>query len=168
MPQRSPWSGLNDMAVPEECVIESFDQLETFAKKDLALTGYIEITQDQIDRFADVSLDRQWIHVDSERAKLQSPFKGTISHGIFNLSMAAHFLMSGVKIRGAQYGLVVALNQVRFLSPAPVGSRIRGRIRLLRCDRLNDSHQAGWLITVERKGAMIPVCVAEIMVRYYG
>jgi len=82
--------------------------------------------------------------------------------------MAAHFLKSGVKVRGVQYGLVTALNYARFLSVVPVGSHIRGRIRLITCERLQDSNQAVWMITVERKGGKIPACIAEFVVRYYG
>jgi acyl dehydratase len=156
------------MELPEQSVIESFEQLEQPLNRDVALTDYLEITQDYVDRFAEVSFDRQWIHVDVERARAESPFKPPISHGLFNLSMAAHFLMSGVKVRGVQYRLVTELNYVRFLSVVPVGSRIRGRIRLMHCQRLRDSTQAVWMITVERKDGMIPACVAEFVVRYYG
>ncbi|MGD0774879.1 MAG: MaoC family dehydratase [Candidatus Solibacter sp.] len=156
------------MPSPLETVIENFDALEQLVKREVALTGYVEMTQDQVNRFADLTFDRQWIHVDPERAKAESPFHGTISHGFFNLSMAGHFLMSAVKIRGVQYGLVVALNYARFLSAVPVGSLVRGRIRLMQCERLKDSNQAVWMITIERKGGMIPACVVEIVVRYYG
>jgi acyl dehydratase len=156
------------MALPEQVVIESFGQLEQLLKQDIALTPFLEMTQVQIDRFAEVSLDRQWIHSEPERAKAESPFRGTISHGFLNLSMAGYFLMSAVKMRGVQYGLVTALNYVRFLSAVPVGSCIRGRIRLMQCERLKDSNQASWMVTVERKGGLIPACVAEIVVRYYG
>ena len=156
------------MALSEQVVIETFAELERLLKHDVALTPYLEITQAQIDRFAEVSLDRQWIHSDPERAKAESPFHGTISHGFLNLSMAGHFLMSAVKMRGVQYGLVTALNYARFLSAVPVGSLIRGRIRLMQCERLKNSNQAAWLVTVERKGGLIPACVVEIVVRYYG
>jgi acyl dehydratase len=156
------------MALPEQIVIESFGELEQLLKQDIALTPFLEMSQVQIDRFAEVSLDRQWIHSEPERAKAESPFGGTISHGFLNLSMAGYFLMSAVKIRGVQYGLVTALNYVRFLSAVPVGACIRGRIRLMQCERLKDSNQAAWMVTVERKGGLIPACVAEIVVRYYG
>jgi len=156
------------MALPELVVIENLAELELLLKHDVALTAYREINQVDIDRFAEVSLDRQWIHSDPERAKAESPFHGTISHGFLNLSMAGHFLMSAVKMRGVQYGLVTALNYARFLSAVPVGSLIRGRIRLMQCEQLKDSNQAAWLVTVERKGGMIPALVAEIVVRYYG
>lgn len=155
------------MAVPEQCVLEGLAHLEQLCKQDVALTAYLEVTQDQVDRFAAVSFDRQWIHTDVQRSKEESPFKGTISHGLLNLSMAAHFLMSSVKMCNVRYGLITALNYVRFPAPVPVGSRIRGRVRLVGCERLRDSNQAVWMITVERKGGMIPVCVAEFVVRYY-
>ena len=155
------------MALPEQIIIENFPALAQLLKQDVALTAYREISQADIDRFAEVSLDRQWIHCDPERAKAESPFHGTISHGFLNLSMAGHFLMSAVKMRGVQYGLVTALNYARFLSAVPVGSLIRGRIRLMQCEQLKDSNQAAWLVTVERKGGLIPALVAEIVVRYY-
>lgn len=155
------------MALPEQSVIDGVEHLELLCKQDVALTAYQEVTQEHVDRFAEVSFDRQWIHTDVRRAKEESPFNGTISHGLLNLSMAAHFLMSGVKMHNVRYGLVTALNYARFPSPVPVASQIRGRIRLMACERLRDSNQAVWMITVERKGGMIPACVAEFVVRYY-
>ena len=156
------------MTLPEQIAIETFEQLEQLLKQDLVLTPYLEITQAQVDRFAEVSFDRQWIHVDPAKAKAESPFQGTISHGFLNLSMAGYFLLSAVKIRGVRYGLVTALNYARFLSAVPVGSSMRGRIRLIQCERLKDSNQVAWMVTLERKGGLIPACVAEIVVRYYA
>ena len=156
------------MTLPELQVIAGFEHLVQLLNQDVAVTPYLKVTQGKIDAFAEVSMDRQWIHVDPTRAKAESPFKGTIAHGLFSLSMAANFLMSGVKMQGVQYGLVTGLNYVRFVSAVPVDSNIRGRIRLMQCERLKDSTQAAWMITVEREGGMIPSCVAEFMVRYYG
>lgn len=156
------------MALPELQVIAGFEHLLQLQNQDVALTPYLKVTQEKIDSFGEVSMDRQWIHVDPTRAKAESPFKGTIAHGLFSLSMAANFLMSGVKMQGVQYGLVTGLNYVRFVSVVPVDSNIRGRIRLMRCERLKDSTQAVWMITVERQGGVVPACVAEFMVRYYG
>ncbi len=155
------------MDLMEQHIIAGFEYLQKLQNQDVALTPYLKITQEKIDTFAELSMDQQWIHVDPERAKTESPFKGTIAHGLFSLAMAAHFLMGGVKMQGVQYGLVTGVNYVRFVSAVPVGSLIRGRVRLMRCERLKSSTQAVWLVTVERDGGVLPACVAEFMVRYY-
>ena len=127
-----------------------------------------EVTQDQVTGFADITGDRQWIHVDADRAGRESPFGGTIAHGFFTLALASRLLRDAVgAIDGARMGINYGLNKVRFPAPLPVGSRVRGRCTLQRVDAVDGGVQATWSVLVERDGSVKPVCAAEWLVRYY-
>ncbi len=131
-----------------------------------------EVTQDQITQFADITGDRQWIHVDAERAARESPFggaiTGTVAHGFFTLALASRLLRDAVgAIDGARTGINYGLNKVRFPAPLPSGSRVRGRCTLVRVDAVEGGVQATWSILVERDGSVKPCCAAEWLVRYY-
>ena len=127
-----------------------------------------EVTQDQITQFADITGDRQWIHVDADRAGRESPFGGTIAHGFFTLALASRLLRDAAgSIDGARMGINYGLNKVRFPAPLPAGSRVRGRCTLLRVDAVEGGVQATWSILVERDGSAKPCCAAEWLVRYY-
>ena len=127
-----------------------------------------EVTQDQVTGFADITGDRQWIHVDANRAGRESPFGGTIAHGFFTLALASRLLRDAVgAIDGARMGINYGLNKVRFPAPLPVGSRVRGRCTLQRVDAVDGGVQATWSVLVERDGSVKPCCAAEWLVRYY-
>ena len=131
-----------------------------------------EVTQDQITQFADITGDKQWIHVDADRAARESPFgvaiTGTVAHGFFTLALASRLLRDAVgSIDGARMGVNYGLNKVRFPAPLPSGSRVRGRSTLLRVDPVEGGVQATWSILVERDGSVKPCCAAEWLVRYY-
>ena len=127
-----------------------------------------EVTQDQVTEFADITGDRQWIHVDADRAGRESPFGGTIAHGFFTLALASRLLRDAVgAIDGARMGINYGLNKVRFPAPLPVGSRVRGRCTLQRVDAVDGGVQATWSVLVERDGSVKPCCAAEWLVRYY-
>lgn len=126
-----------------------------------------EITQDEVTRFADVTGDTQWIHVDPERAKRESPYQGTIAHGFFTLSLISKLLRDAAgAVTGTRMGVNYGLNKVRFPSPVPVGSRIRARCTLSKVEPVDGGVQAVWSVVVERDGSAKPCCVAEWVVRY--
>ena len=126
-----------------------------------------EITQDDVTTFAEVTGDRQWIHVDPERARRESPYESTIAHGFFTLSLISRLLRDALGvITGTRLGVNYGLNKVRFPSPVPVGSRVRARCTLQVIEPVEGGLQATWLIVVEREGAAKPCCVAEWLVRY--
>ena len=130
--------------------------------QDVAVSDWITITQEQVNQFAEATGDHQWIHVDVEKAKA-GPFGGPIAHGFLTLSLLPKFFESSMHI-GVNYGL----NKVRFVSPVPVGSRLRARMKLLACDAIdNNGMQMTWEVTVEREGASKPVCIAESIARRY-
>jgi acyl dehydratase len=127
-----------------------------------------DVTQDQVTAFADISGDRQWIHVDADRAGRESPYGGTIAHGFFTLALASRLLRDAVgSIDGARMGINYGLNKVRFPAPLPTGSRVRGRCTLQRVDAVEGGVQATWSVLVERDGSVKPCCAAEWLVRYY-
>jgi len=130
-------------------------------------TEWIEITQERINTFADATGDHQWIHVDIERAKA-GPFGAPIAHGFLTLSLLPKFMANAIEIRNTRMGVNYGLNKVRFTSPVPAGSRLRGRMKLLACEPIdNNGVQMTWLVTVEREGSDKPACVAESLTRRY-
>ncbi len=127
-----------------------------------------EVTQETIARFADVTGDRQWIHVDVERARQDSSYGGTIAHGFLTLALISRLMREAIGVvEGARMGINYGLNKVRFPTALPAGSRVRGRCTLRRVDPVDGGLQATWGVLVERDGAAKPCCVAEWLVRYY-
>jgi acyl dehydratase len=143
--------------------------LHQHVDEELGVSEWLEITQQRIDAFADATDDRQWIHVDGARAALESPLNTTIAHGFLTLSLISMLLRSTVVVDGCRMALNYGLNRVRFVSPLPTGSRIRGRFVLRAVAAAADnSAQVTWAITIEREGDAKPCCVAEWIVRYYA
>ena len=142
--------------------------LDKHVGDELGISDWLEITQERIDRFADATDDRQWIHVDGERAAVESPSRTTIAHGFLTLSLISILLRGALAIDGCRMAINYGLNRVRFISPVPVGSRIRGRFVLSAIEGAGGtSVQVTWAATVEREGEEKPCCVAEWIVRYY-
>src|SRR5262249_1781925 len=117
--------------------------------------------------FAAATEDRQWIHLDPERAALESPFKVTIAHGFLTLSLLSELGKRAMSVNGVRMGINYGLNRVRFVAPVPSGSRIRGRFTLSAIEAIKGGPQATWKVDVEREGGEKPCCVAEWLVRYY-
>ena len=126
----------------------------------LGTSDWHDVTQNDIDAFADVTGDHQWIHVDPERAK-DTPFGGTIAHGFFTLSLLPYLNNQIFKLDGFAFALNYGLNKVRFPSPLPVGDRVRMRLRLTAVDDVAGGAQLTSELTFEREGGEKPVCVAE-------
>jgi acyl dehydratase len=124
-----------------------------------------EVTQTEVNQFADATGDHQWIHVDPERAKA-GPFGGTIAHGYLTLSMIPVLMSGVVKVEGVRLGLNYGSNKVRFPSPVPVGSRIRATGVLKEASEVPGGVQAVMEVTVNVEGQDKPACVAETVVRY--
>jgi acyl dehydratase len=135
---------------------------------EIAVGDWFPITQSRIDRFAEATGDRQWIHVDPVRAAAESPFKTTIAHGFLTLSLVSTLLRDAMTFTGLRLAVNYGLNRVRFVSPVPSGSRIRGRFVPTAVEEASDSVQVTWQVTVEREHGDRPCCVAEWVVRYYS
>jgi acyl dehydratase len=153
-----------------ELILESPAALKDFVGREIAVTDWLTVTQERINLFAEATEDRQWIHVDGERAARESPFKGTIAHGFLTLSLIAHFLPQAIKIRsGLRMAVNYGLNRVRFTAPVRGGTKIRARIALLSTkDIAKDVMEVIFTVTVECEGSEKPCCVAESIVRYYS
>ncbi len=146
--------------------INGIDELKSRVGDELGVSEWREVTQADIDRFADVTGDDQWIHVDPERAK-DTPFGGTIAHGYFTLSLAPVFSYELFELTGVAMGINYGANKVRFPAPLPVGSRVRMRMTVQDVSDIPGGAQLTMLLTFERDGGDKPVCVAETLSRVY-
>ena len=147
--------------------MKSVRELEQRVGEEVAVSPWIEITQERIDTFARAIDDHQWIHVDRERAK-RSPFGGTIAHGFLTLSLLSHLSERTFSFSERKMGVNYGLNRVRFTSPLPSGSRVRARFTLQKFEKLADGGiQVTWNTVVEREGSDKPVLVAEWLGRHY-
>lgn len=144
----------------------SVQELEGRVGQEIAVSPWIEVTQERIDRFAEATEDRQWIHVDRERAR-SSPFGGTIAHGFLTLSLLPRLAELAIPSADKKMGLNYGLNKLRFTAPVPAGSRVRARFTLARLEKLEGALQLTWGVTVEREGSDRPCMIAEWLVRQY-
>jgi acyl dehydratase len=136
--------------------------------EELAVSDWFAVTQDRIQQFADATGDHQWIHLDTERAARESPYKTTIAHGFLTLSLVSVLLRDAIHVGGLRLAVNCGLNRVRFTAPVPAGSRIRARISAASVAEVGGATQVVWSISLEREGADKPCCVAEWIVRYYA
>jgi len=146
--------------------LTGLDVIKSHVGKELGVSDWLEVTQDKIDRFAEVTADDQWIHIDTERAK-QTPFGGTIAHGYYVLSLAPRFSYDTFSFEGLGFGLNYGLNRVRFPAPMPVGGKVRMRSKLLAVEEISGGAQITTELVFEREGGDKPVCVAESLARVY-
>ena len=149
-------------------LIESIEGLQEFVGREIGLSEWFEVSQQRIDAFAEATEDRQWIHVDPQRAQRESPFGATIAHGFLTLSLLSHLLKQAFEVRGVRMGINYGLNRVRFPGPVRSGSRIRARAALDSLKEFAGGSEAVFSVTVECEGAAKPCCVAEWIVRYYS
>lgn len=131
-----------------------------------APTDWLPIDQARVDGFADVTGDRQWIHVDPERAAA-SPFGGTIAHGYLTMSLVNFFLPQLIEVRGFAHAVNVGADRLRFLAPVPVGRRIRGRGEMLSASEIKGAVQSVIRVTIEIEEGDRPACVVDTISRYY-
>jgi acyl dehydratase len=144
---------------------DSFDDLRAAAGTDLGHTDWIEVTQDQVQGFADATGDHQWIHVDVERAKA-GPFGAPIAHGYLTLSLSNLFLPQLLQVPCASAGVNYGTGKVRFPAPVPVGSRLRGAAVITAVEEITGGVQTTITITVEVEGRDKPACVIESLSRW--
>ena len=143
-------------------------ELKEFVGRELGVTEWLRVTQARIVQFAEATEDRQWIHVDGERAARESPYGATIAHGFLTLSLISQFVHQVMRIEGGvRLAVNYGLNRVRFPAAVRVDSKIRARMGLLAFKEIADSVEAIYSVAVEIEGAEKPGCVAEWIVRYY-
>ena len=146
--------------------ITGLDELKQAEGEELGASDWHEVTQKDIDAFADATGDHQWIHVDPERAK-DTPFGGTIAHGYYTLSLAPMLGEEAYKMDGFAFALNYGLNKVRFPAPVLVDSKVRMRAKLAELEEIPGGAQMIMELTFEREGGEKPVCVAQTVVRVY-
>jgi acyl dehydratase len=143
-------------------------ELPGLVGSELGNSDWYEVTQEAVNTFAEATGDHQWIHVDVERAKAESPFGGPIAHGYLTLSLLVPLLAQVLVVQDAAMGVNYGLNKVRFPSPVPVGSKVRATATLKDVEQVAGGLQYVLAVTVEREGGDKPVCVAEPVYRVYG
>jgi acyl dehydratase len=147
--------------------ISGIEELKAKVGEELGVSDWHEVTQEAVDEFAEATGDDQWIHVDPERAK-ETPFGGTIAHGLYTLSLGPRFSYEMFSIADIAFGLNYGYDRVRFPAPVPVGSRVRMRATLSTVDDIPGGVQIKVTQTFEVDGGEKPVCVAESLARIYG
>jgi acyl dehydratase len=141
------------------------DELRGYVGQRLGASLWHEVTQEQVNMFADATGDRQWIHVDPQRAAA-GPFGGPVAHGFLTLSLAPLLVAEVLEVADASITINYGLNRVRFPAPLPVGSRVRADVTCAAVDDVPGGLQATFTVTFEREGGTKPVCVAELLLRY--
>jgi acyl dehydratase len=146
--------------------LTGIDELKAQVGQELGVSEWVEVSQESIDAFADVTGDHQWIHVDPERAK-ETPFGGTIAHGLFTLGLGPRFTYEIFTLGGFAFALNYGYGKVRFPAPLKVGSKVRMRATLSAVEDVAGGVQMTVTQTFEVEGGEKPVCVAESLTRAY-
>jgi acyl dehydratase len=145
---------------------DGIDQVRAAAGTHLGYSGYTEVTQERVDQFADATGDHQWIHVDVERARAESPFGGPIAHGYLTLAISNELLPQILEVRGVSLGVNYGVDRIRFPAPVPVGSRLRAGAELVDVSDVKGGIQTLVRITLEVEGGTKPVCIIDSLSRY--
>ena len=148
-------------------VINGIAGLKELVGTHLGYSDYLEITQERVNQFAEATGDHQWIHVDPERAKAESPFGGPIAHGYLTVSLGPVLSPQIMRVEGVKMALNYGCGKVRFPSPVPVGSKLRLGAELTAVEDIPGGAQVFMTFTFEVEGAPKPACVSEIIFRYY-
>ena len=147
--------------------IGSIDDAIALIGAELGVSRWVDIEQSRIDAFADVTMDHQWIHVDVEKAKAESPYGATIAHGFLTLSLIPGVSKDNYRVENAKMGINYGLNKVRFLAPVTAGSRVRVRSELVDAVKVaDDTVNLTVRHTVEIDGVDKPAAVAELIARF--
>lgn len=147
--------------------VEGIEGAKALAGQEWGTSPWQEVTQEQVNTFADATGDHQWIHVDVEKAK-DGPYKTTIAHGFLTLSLIPVLFAEAVTVSGISMAINYGLNKVRFPAPVPVGSRLRAHIKNVSVEDVSGGVQVTNQVTMEREGQAKPVCVAEFISRYFA
>jgi len=147
--------------------LASLRDLKDRVGEEVVVSGWLEMTQERINGFAQATGDHQWIHVDPERARRESPFGVPIAHGFLTLSLLSKFLSESVRFSQSKMGVNYGINRLRFTAPVPVGARIRARLTVKRLEELQGGVQVTWAVVLEREGSDKPCLIAEWLTRRY-
>ena len=143
-------------------------ELPALKGSELGTSDWIEVTQDRVNLFADATDDHQWIHIDVERSKAESPFGGPIAHGYLTLSLLVPMVLQVLTVTDSTMTVNYGLNKVRFPAPVPVGSKVRLTATVAEVEQIKGGYQLTASAVIEREHGDKPVCVAEPVFRFYG
>jgi len=154
--------------MPEPTVVPSVAALKSFVGKKLGASDWVTVSQEQIDAFADATGDHQWIHVDVERARRESPFKGPIAHGYLTIALAPALLPQIVRVDGVRMAVNYGLEKMRLPAPVPAGARVRlvGELKDVR-DMPGGGARVILGLVFEVEGGGKPACIADAVYVYY-
>lgn len=144
------------------------NDIKSLIGQEIGVSAWHDVTQAEINAFADATHDHQWIHIDVDRAKKESPFGGPIAHGYYTLSIVPYLLEQVWSVTGISAGLNYGLNKLRFPAPVMIGSRVRLHVRLNGVDNIPGGVQINVTLTIEVEGGAKPAMVAEGIYRYYA
>jgi acyl dehydratase len=149
-------------------IFSDFSEFKAAVGSEIGTSEWIDITQERINLFAEATCDEQWIHVDQDRAKKELPGGVTIAHGLLSLSLAPMFIRSVMGLKGLRNTLNYGADRIRYLSPVPAGSRIRGRISIAEAEDVPpDGLWVSYRLVIEIEGGQRPACVAELIALHY-
>lgn len=148
-------------------VINSYDEFASYLGKPLGTSEWLEVDQDRINAFADATLDHQWIHVDVERAKAESPYKSTIAHGYLTLALLPHLWDEIVEVNNLKMMVNYGMDKMRFGQPVITGSRIRMTAKFANIENLRGISKAYIDFTIEIEGQRKPALKGEAQFLYY-
>jgi acyl dehydratase len=147
-------------------VLNGVEEVRAAVGRHLGFSEWVEITQERVNEFADATGDDQWIHVDVERAKRESPYGGPIAHGYLTMSLSNGLLPTVVVMEGFAMGINYGVDRVRFPAAVPVGARIRAAVELLEVTDVAGGVQTKMQVTMEVEGTDKPACVIESLSRW--
>jgi acyl dehydratase len=149
-------------------IFDGFDEIKSAVGAEIGVSDWIEITQDRINRFADATCDEQWIHLDQERAKSELPGGTTIAHGMLSLALTPMFVRSVMGLKGLKNTLNYGADRIRYLSPVPAGSGLRGRVSIAEAEEVPPNGlRVSYRVVIEIEGGQRPACVAELIALHY-
>ena len=149
-------------------VFSDFNDLKSAVGREVGVSNWLEISQERINKFADATGDEQWIHVDSERAAHEMPGGKTIAHGLLSLSLIPMFMRQVIGLKDLRNTLNYGANKIRYLTPVPAGSRLRGRVSILEAqDVPPNALRVTYKVTIEIEGGERPACVADVIGQHY-
>ena len=146
----------------------NFEEMKAAVGDEVGVSDWVEVTQDRINKFAQATGDEQWIHVDPERAARELPGGTTIAHGLLSLSLIPLFIRSTIGLKGVRNTLNYGSNKIRYLTPVPAGSHLRGRVAIVETqDVPPDALRVTYKVAIEIEGGQRPACVAEVIGQHY-
>ena len=148
-------------------IFENVDELRALTDQEIGVSEWLTIDQEMIDAFAAATGDRQWIHIDTARAKTESPYGCTVAHGFLTLTLVSRLSAQSIQVRGFKLRVNYGVNRLRFPAPVLVDSRVRARITLGEVEDIAGGVHLVWHVVVELEGSPKPALAAEWLVRYY-